>query len=287
MKKAILMLCNNTTYLRAFINNYEQKDEDLIIINETRIGNKIKEIKDIVKNVRCIVLDNKDIVDIFIKDTNSHNNFIDEYTMGGNILQQWYVFKYLDYEKVIVLDDDVLINNINKVFEYDTSIFYKFALSAGAKEYNLNSSIEIGKIKAFGEIFDIDINKDNYKEVWVNNHINAGQRMYIRKEFNIDLYEKYLIKFFNNNVMRFLWFKRNKPGSYYLDEWFESMFAYKTGITNDILREQKLAYIEIRNDERVDFTKYDKHKTHCIWHNATCSHKLNWLQKLKENDLIK
>lgn len=287
MKNAILMLCNNMTYLKAFIDNYDQQDEDLIIINETRIGNKIDKIKDITKNIRCIVLDNKDIVEKFKEDNNCNNKFIDEYTMGGNILQNWYIFKYMDYDKVIVLDDDVLINNIDKVFSYNKSLFYLFALSAGAKEYDLNSSIELLKVKAFGDIFDIEINRENYKEVWTKNHINAGQRLYLKTEFDINKYEEYLVKFYTNSVMRFLWFKRKKPGSYYLDEWFESMFAYKTGIINDILRTGKLAYIEIRNDDKADFTKYDKHKTHCIWHNATCSHKVQWLNKMKEHNLIK
>lgn len=289
MKKAICMLCNNTTYLKAFIDNFQYKNSniDLILINETRIGNKIDEIKEIcsgITNVR--IIDGNDVIELFKKQITNHK-FVDEYTMGLNILQNWYVFKYMDYDKVIVIDDDVIINNVDPIFEYDKSLFYLFRLSAGAKTYSQNSADYKKLIRGFSDIFDLTINETNYSELWTNNHINAGERMYLRSEFDLNKYEEYLKRFYENQYIRYLWNIRRKPGSYYLDEWFESFFAYKTNIINDIMRTEKLAYIEISNNDKIDFNKYTKAKDYPIWHNATCSHKKDWLVLLKENNIIK
>lgn len=290
MKNAICILCNNTDYLKAFIDNFQYKNNkeiDLILINEVRIGNKIDKIKEICNGIsNIIVINGNVIIDKFKKEISNHK-FVDEYTMGLNILQQWYVFKYMNYNKVLVLDDDVIINNIDNILNYDISLFYLFRLSAGGKTYSENSKPYKMLIRAMDNIFELGINEGNYTTIWTNNHINAGERLYVRKDFKLDEYEKYLKRFYENQYIRYLWSIRKKPGSFYLDEWFESFYAYKTKIINDILRVNKLAYIEISNNERIDFTKYTAVKKYSIWHNATCSHKLNWLNSLKENKLIK
>lgn len=284
-KKAICILCNNLDYLQAFVNNYNQKDEDLIIVNETRVGNKIEGIRRITKDNNVIILDSKEIV-LQFKKTVSDNVFVDEYTMGMNILAQWYVFRNYDYEKVLFLDDDVLINDkIDELFEFDKSLFYKFRLSAGGKVYNENGPKYKLLIKAFGDIFDLDINEENYQEVWIGNHLANGQRMYTKNDYDFQYYEQTLKKFYENEILRALWNNRTLHTSYHLDEWFETMFAYKTGIINDELKTR--TYIEMSDDKRVDFKKYNKINKCAIWHNATCSHKLNWLMKLKINKLIK
>lgn len=285
MKKAICILCNNTRYLQAFIDNYNQKDEDLIIINEVRIGDKTKEIKEIVKDKRCIVISSEEVISK-LKEQVVDTPFVNEYTMGMNILYQWYVFKFFDYDKVIFSDDDVLYNDLEPIYNSEKSLFYIFALSAGGKTYDDNSSIYKNLIKSFCEVYDLDINKDNYREAWRNNHISSGQKMYVRNEFQLEEYEKYLKRFFENQYIRYLWTKRNRPQSYYLDEWFEGLFLYKTNIINDELKKQKLVYLEIRNDNKIDFNKYTKNKECCIWHNATCQHKRAWLEKLKEHGCI-
>lgn len=290
MKNAICMLCNNTFFLKFFLDNFQYKNKenvDLVLINETRIGNKIEEIKDLCSGINnVIIIDGKEIIDKFKKEV-CDCKFVDEYTMGLNILQNWYVFKYMNYNKVIVLDDDVIANNLDKIFEYEISLFYLFRLSSGGKTYDSNSSPYKLLIKSMGDVFDMNINRENYTELWTNNHINAGERLYIKKEFDLGKYENYLKRFYENQNIRYLWHIRKKPGSFYLDEWFESFFAYKTNIINDILRTEKLAYIEISNNNKIDFSKYTKAKTFPIWHNATCSHKNDWLIELKKNEIIK
>lgn len=290
MKKAICMLCNNTDFLKTFIDNFQyknKKDIDLILINETRIGNKLQKIKEICANIKnVIIIDGNDIINKFKKEITNHK-FVDEYTMGLNVLQNWYVFKYMNYEKVLVVDDDVIVNDLENIFNYDKSLFYLFRLSAGGKTFEQNSKTYKMLINGMCNIFDININKENYTKLWTNNHINAGERLYVRKDFDLNKYEEYLKKFYENQYIRYLWHIRKKPGSFYLDEWFESLFAYKTKIINDIMRTKKLAYIEISNDSKIDFAKYTKAKEYPIWHNATCSHKLNWLNQLKKNKIIK
>ena len=289
MKFAICILCNNVFYLQNIIDNFQYKNNksiDLIIINETRIKNLLNEFKEICKDINNIILiDGKNIIDRFKTDI-IDTKFVDIYTMGLNILQNWYVFKYMNYDKVIVVDDDVIINNLDNIFKYDESLFYKFRLSAGGKTYNENSLKYKKLIKTYCDIFDLEINSNNYADLWIDNHINAGERMYTKKDFNIREYEEYLKRFYANSGINYFWNIRKKPGSYYLDEWFESFFAYKTGIINDILRIEKLAFIEIRNNDKINFEKYTNAKDYPIWHNATCSHKKDWLKILKEYNII-
>ena len=285
-RNAVCILANNMYFLGAIINNIPlNRSYDIIIINETRIGNKIPQIKDICKNIANIeIIDSEQIRNEFKKILN--NSFVDAYTMGMNILPQWYLFKFTKYEKIIFIDDDVIVNDLEKIFQYNESLFYKFRLSAGAKTYDENSINQKILIKTFGDIFDVKICKENYSKVWLDNHINAGQRMYTRNDFNVLYYENSLKRFYENKNIKVFWNKRKKHSSYYLDEWFESFFAYKTGIINNKLAKLKLAYVEIRNVFKVDFSKYKQIKFP-IWHNATCSHKHRWLQKFKDIGVIK
>lgn len=285
---AICLLVNNLDYIQAFIRNLPTNIDkyDLVLINETRIGNKIKSISKITEDVNnVIILDSQDIVKDF-KENVLDNIFVDVYTMGMNILAQWYLFKNYQYNKVLFLDDDVLINEkIDDLFNNDKCMFYKFALSCGGKTYYDNNTKYRVLIKTFGDIYNLDINENTYREIWKANHLANGQRLYYKPDFDIDKYTNDLSKFFSSEILKSFWTSRTMHTSYHLDEWFESLFAYTAGIINDDLK--KYTYIEMSDNKKVDISKYNKINKCAIWHNATASHKTDWLVELKRNEIIK
>ena len=282
MKKALCVLANNMDYFKVLCKNLKQGDYDIIVCNETRIGNKVDKIKKICPN--AIVVDSEDVVKDFATNV-VDTEFLHTYTMGMKILIIWYVFKNFDYDKVFFTDEDVIINNIDRIFDYDKSAFYYFTLSAGSHTgLKANNEKYQKMIAEFNKIFGLDVNEDNYYDMWVKKHINAGQRLYVRKD--VKQFEKYLKKYFKSDYIKYIWDNRKRPTEMMLDEWFESMYILKTGIGTGVLNKNHHVLLEIANPAKIDFTKFNLKKWDMM-HNATSSHKMEWLKILKEYKQIK
>lgn len=282
-RHALCILANNMDYFKAFADNFEQGPYDVIVCNESRIGDKTAEIKQILPN--AIIVDSKDVVKLFAE-TVTDTEFLHSYTMGMKILVIWYVFKTFNYNKVFFTDEDIFINNIDRIFDYDRSVFYYFALSAGnhaGLKYN-NEKYQ-NMIKEFNRIFDIQINEDNYKEKWVKKHINAGQRLYIRKDIGKD-YEMYLKQYIESEFIKYIWDNRKRPTELMMDEWFESMYIMKMGIEDSTLNKNHHVLLEIAKPTKVDFDKFNLKKWDMM-HNATSTQKYNWIDALKQYKQIK
>lgn len=238
------------------------------------------------------VLDSTDMFDKFKQDIKlSTFDFFDSYTMSLNIIAQWYLLKYKNYDKVLFLDDDVILNNgIEEIFNQDHSMFYKFRLSAGPATYEACSKKCLTVNTAFADIFDYTFNKDTYKEVVLDTHINGGQRLYCKSDVDIEKYEYYLKRFFENAALYDIWENRRHHCSWYLDERFEGYFAWKTGIFNNDMA--KYAYVEVvniynpNNGVLANMPKY-KRIQKAVWHNATCGKKKDWISILVQHGLIK
>lgn len=282
-RHALCILANNMDYFKAFADNFEQGPYDVIVCNESRIGDKTVEIKQILPN--AIIVDSKDVVKLFAE-TVTDTEFLHSYTMGMKILIIWYVFKTFNYDKVFFTDEDIFINNIDRIFDYDRSVFYYFALSAGnhaGLKYN-NEKYQ-NMIKEFNRIFDIQINEDNYKEKWVKKHINAGQRLYVRKDIGKD-YEMYLKQYIESEFIKYIWDNRKRPTELMMDEWFESMYIMKMGIEDNTLNKNHHVLLEIAKPTKVDFNKFNLKKWDMM-HNATSTQKYNWIDALKQYKQIK
>lgn len=281
-KNALCILANNMDYFKALAKNFKPVSYDVIVCNESRIGDKTAQIKKLMPY--ATIIDSKDVVKLFGKNV-TNTEFLHSYTMGMKILIIWYVFKKFKYDKVFFTDEDVFINNIDRIFEYDRSVFYYFALSAGNHAgLKANNEKYQNMIKEFNKIFDIRITEKNYKEKWVGNHINAGQRLYIRKD--VEQFEFYLKRYFESDYIKYIWDNRKRPTEMMLDEWFESMYIYKTGIKDNTLNKNHHVLLEISKPEKVDFNKFNLKKWDMM-HNATCSQKYKWIAALKEHKQIK
>lgn len=278
-KNAIVILANNLKLLKAQIDNLPKLNCDYIICNETRIGNKIQEIKAIAPKGTQII-DSKDVVNAFAKLQDTF--FLHEYTMGMNILLLWYIFKFTDYDKVLFTEEDVLLNEkINSIFDENECLFYTWTFSAQSKPYRELSGLNKQYVDALDQIFGLAFNAENYQDIWLHSHISSGQRFYVRNKFDLDLYEKKLILFYKNKVIRSCWNNRKSFRSYYIDERFEGFFAYSTKILNNKL--MPYTYLEISKPEKKDISKYNMiSKCGGIWHNATTSNKILWIEYLKK-----
>lgn len=283
MKNAIVILANNIELLKAQIDNLPKLNCDYIICNETRIGNKINEIKNIAPF--AIIIDSIDVINKFSKLYSS--DFLNDYTMGMNILLQWYIFKFFNYDKVLFTEEDVIFtDNINNIFNEDKCLFYTWGISASTKPYNELKNRDKAYVDAWDKMFNIHFTNDNYLDIWKKYHLASGQRYYVRDKFDLKLYEQKLIEFYSNEVFHECWVNRRTHRSYYIDERFEGFFVYSTGIINNEIK--PYTYIEIAKPEKVNIDKYNAiEKCGGIWHNATVSNKLKWIEILKQNNKIK
>lgn len=289
MKKAIAVLATNMDYLKALIDNLPKLDCDLIICNESRIGNKIPEIKKLAPK-NTIIVDIVDVVKEFAKMQDTP--FLHDYTMGMKILFPWYVFKFMNYDKVVISDEDVILNEkINNIFNEDKCLFYTWKMSAATKPYDELKGLNKEFVDELDKLFNLNFNKDNFLDIWLNSHIAAGNMYFVKNTFDLKQYEDKLLQFYRSDVMQKCWDSRlTSRGRQYtkfgIDEWFESFFAYSTNILNNGMA--KYVYIEIARPAKRDISKYKAiQKCGGLWHNATVSNKLAWIEELRKYNIIK
>lgn len=290
-KNAICILANNMSFFKAMVDNFPTciDDYDLIIVNEDRIGNRTAEIRNILGHRKYSLITATEIIYDF-KNHVVDTSFVDSYTMGMNILMQWYVFRHFGYGKVLFLDEDIILTDkIKDVFELEYSAFYKFKLSNFDKSYQNNHGKRLQFINAMNDVFDLQLNDINYKCVVYDNHVNGGQRLYCKSDFDFNEYEYYLARFFKNKTIEYLWDNRRSHITYFIDERFEGFFAVKTGIINDDLK--PYTQFEFRNPASIDAEKvaasYSAFEKKAIWHNLGTGHGDKWLKLLKDAGKIK
>ena len=286
-KNAIVILANNLDFLQVQFDNLPTLSNcDYIICTEDRIGDadKVDKLRAIVGNDTQILLAT-DIVNEFAKIQDTP--FLHSYTMGMNILLQWYMFTHTDYDKILFTEEDVILTEgVSDIFNEDHCLFYTWSMSSQTRDYaKLNASVK-AYVDEFSRMYDLHIDESNYLDLWKNTHISSGQRLYVRDTFDMAYYVDSLCKFFNSQIFENCWLNRKTHRTGYLDERFEGFYAYKTGILNNDIKPYTL--LEIAKPEKVDIEKYTKLKR-CkgIWHNATVNQKANWYKALKKHHKIK
>ena len=118
---AICILCNDLERFKIITDNLPKLEVDLFVINDTRLGNKIDELKKIYSNATFIK--GSDIIESFPR----HDN-IDKYGLSVKLLIPAYMFKKYSYDRILLLDDDVLITD--KISEF-FNIYNKGACPGG------------------------------------------------------------------------------------------------------------------------------------------------------------
>lgn len=122
MNRAICVLANNMYLFKELIINLPDnlKDFKFFIFNDTRIGDKTKEIHEIMKGFNYEVITDKDTNELIPVKT----DFVYDYSMSLKMLMPWYLFSTKNVDKVLFSDEDVLyterllniFNSINNLF---------------------------------------------------------------------------------------------------------------------------------------------------------------------------
>ena len=287
MKNVISILANNLDYFKLLCNNFPEDINDYAVIafTETRIGDKTKELKQILSESKAkyfkVIPSNK-VIDKF-KANVIDNDFVDDYTMGMNILMLWYLLKYSKFEKILLLDDDIILGNgLKKLFNTKHSLFMPFRLSAGPSDINKNS--ENGKeiFKEWFSIFGKEFNQENYKNLYINKYMNSGQRLIVKNDINLEYYQSMLYKFFNSKVFYKFWKNRKSHVSFFFDERFE-VFAFNELYNNGM---KPFSFLLVSKFEKITQNDLKHISNATIFHNITRSHKDKVYKLLIENGVI-
>lgn len=96
MKKYIAILVNDLMMFKVVLDNLPddiKQTTKFILFNETRIGNKVEDIKKIIDNrINYKLFTTEDVNNKLYEIV--HTEFVDEYSMSLNILMVWFCFKY-------------------------------------------------------------------------------------------------------------------------------------------------------------------------------------------------
>ena len=241
VKYCVCILCNNLQFLKAMMYNMPRQNEEIVFVigNDTRVVDLENDIKEFFKNAKRLNLNNKVIVitdkkvNKFCEDTldmnESGNEYLYEYTMGMNINLQYYLMfnEKADFEKILFLDDDVLINrNLMDIFKKDDFLFARENLVGGAS----------CKGSKWNDIW-VELSGAQDADEFYDGYINSGVRMYINEEKYREVYKGLLKQFFENKRLR-KWFNawkktgKNKGLAFFQDQEFENSFALKIGKRN-------------------------------------------------------
>ena len=223
---AICVLANNMYFLERFLANYHKPPSiSLILVNEDRIGDKTQEIEKLCGKykVEATIVKATKVIKAFAKHV-TDTKFLHEYTMGMNILMQWYVFrKWKEVTKLLSLDDDTLVNpGIVELFEeLDCVAFKRFRLSAGPVWEKANENVK-SYLEQWCKLYDREFNKLWY-DGYIGSYKNSGQIFFTMEGFELPNYEASLKRFFESEYMAEKWKGRRTHTSYFFDEIFMCM----------------------------------------------------------------
>lgn len=260
----VCMLVNNLEFFKYFLNYSDIKNSKckFVFFNEQRIGDKVEEMKEILEKSE---LDNYKVfgsdlvIDKFREVTNCDSSFLHKYTMGMNILMQWFVFKFLNVKEninILSLDDDIiLLNDFESLFD-NKSKFRKDSLRKAHLKLDRKSKKMLKIAKTMFEVFDKNFDSNTAIEKMNKDYFNGGQFILSNNDIDIDIYEKGLVNFFNCKYFENLWNKRRSHTTYQFDERFMIALAQVNNSINDDLRyetkmlcfkTEKIKDITIRN----------------------------------------
>lgn len=280
----IAILVNDLEVFEYVVKNItlDKSKYKFILFTDTRIGDKTRTIKKLAEsnNLNFRLFTDAEVNNKLVKIVNTP--FVFEYSMSLNILILWFCIKHCrNIDKLLILDDDVLINgDISMLFD-DKPKFMRDSLAAA----NLIHGIKCGNKKSidlyneFNRIFDMSVEP----HFLYKNYMNGGIKYYVRMYINIDLYELYLKRFFESNVIYEVWKNRRSYKTFFLDERFEQMLAIKFKMYNHDM--DKYSMLVNQKFEKIDFRKFETTKKKLL-HICNNQWKMQTFEKLVEMGVI-
>lgn len=284
-----MVLCTNYDFLKVMMQNLpdELKSVKFFIVLEDRLQRTPSK-----RNVQLMmeefklkykVLRSEDIIKWFKVYTKLDVPFIDNYTMGLNILSQAYFFKETKFDGVLFVDDDVIFSEGTlDILKNKESQMKYYRLSAGPAT---KEGLSVEGARVYDELAKTTGFRGTYED-YIKNHISSGNRFLSRNDFKVDIYIKMLIRFFKSELFEEKWayYKetgKGKMAAFFLDEKFETMAYHRLGNLNFGL--EPLVKLEVSKPEKLSNKKLINKP---IWHNATSSHKYKTLEILRERGEI-
>jgi hypothetical protein len=260
----------------------EQTNSDLVIINESRIGDLVPDIRRCLEkhNKKALVFGSAKVNDYILHTlnlTDAGKSFVESYTMGMNVNTQYFLLSHPKgiYDKILFLDDDVIINkDLDTIFKN-----YKYAFAKMLLGYKiLNSEYDKALLNYYGSGL----------AAWRSRHINSGQRLY-HKEV-VPVYKWMLELFYNEKEFQEAWFKNRdgikgfKTKSFFIDQNFENCVVFNAKILNNDLNK----HVRILNTSKYpkDLSLLlDRELTHYAV--GPKEAKVQFIKMMKEAGLIK
>ena len=263
---AICILCNDLERFKIITDNLPKLEVNLFVINDTRLGDKIDKLKKIYSNATFIK--GSDIIESFPR----HDN-IDKYGLSVKLLIPAYMFKKYNYDRILLLDDDVLITD--KISEF-FNIYNKGACpGALAMPHEIKNKSMAGiLINLTQDIFGINF---IVGKTW---RVNGGVLLFEKD----NEYEKYVLQYMCSEVFTGFLQKFSSWKACCADEIFFTGYCLKNN------------YPSIDSHTKLIMIKYEKFKyksveyylkTKAFIHIVTSRHKIDIFRGLIERGIIK
>lgn len=288
MDNAIAVLANNMYFFKIFCSNYPKElvDIPLFVFNDTRIGNKMQECEDILKEsgIKKYKVIGTHMVHAALKDIININEFAEDYTYSLNILIPLFMFTKTSAKRMLQLDDDIILRDgILRIFEENEMLMYHYCFCAGHKEFDKNSNDFLDMYNDFSDMIGNDW---SYKD-YLKNYANTGHVLYQKSQFNMEEYVRCLNWFFESSVTQGLWYSyegRKKRNPMLMDEkWTSFVFRY---YLNSELSKRKYVYLICEGTETAR-KRLNAMKKCSIIHVCNSNQKNATYEMFKEEGFIK
>lgn len=187
MKCAKIILISKVLYANTLVKHSKEYIKDFTFVIDNYFSKESKEIEEIIKPYVKDIVYSKDVIDFTkkeIKFSKLANDILDIYPPTIKIMLPMY-FNNLGYEKMLYLDDDIILNdNLDNWTAYNNAV-YRETMSGVRAEWDSVSFV-------FGD----DLDKQAFNK---NCLINSGHFVLDLSSLNIEEYKYYFLKFLNND----------------------------------------------------------------------------------------
>lgn len=265
MKNVICILANNLELFKIVTNNLPE-NINLFVINDTRLGDKINDLKAIYPNATYIR--GNDMIDEF----DFHPN-VRRFALVLKLLIPTYMFKHYDCDKVLLLDDDVIITD--KIHElFDTYVNGMSALGMLEKP-PIKNDIRHQLILKICELFNVE-------HIPLLQSSNGGIILFDRDTIDNE-YKQAVIDYVSDALMTQALIDARSWSTYQLDEIFFSYFTKRHNYPS-----MKLAKCVADAYEKIDWEKYGRYiKNKALFHIVNRKHKVDVFKDLVKLNYLK
>lgn len=214
----ICVVTNDIYRFKILIDNLPSniKDYKLIFVTDPRLGNSIGIFEQLYSDAEFI--SSYEVLNSYHNDLHTINNNIDKYPLGYKIIIPWYLSKLYKFDKLLMLDDDIIITEkIKEIFDHINN-------PSVCATYFMHKNVSFPKLDS--NLISHALMTNGLDENELILYINGGHIMFTK---DID-YEDYILKiktYIESPIVTDLISKQKYWWSYYIDEVFFSALFKK------------------------------------------------------------